>query len=246
MATEDPSSLRDQTPARSDRLCESLSTRPTLEAAAEAALLLLSLRDLREFDRLCAVADLVCRLSPDDAKARRLYAQGLIETGRLTAAVDMLEAAKRRYGEGHAEYAEFEGLLGRAYKQLFMDTVDPQGIWASSFIKGSFAEYGGAYARDPAKNFWHGVNLGALAHVANLRGVALDGRSANEYTSELLAALQTVAPEKRDQWWYATKAEAHAAQDGRRARRRSGTTSTIRERLHSCWRARCANSAISG
>jgi hypothetical protein len=97
----------------------------------------------------------------------RLYAQGLIETGRLTAAVDMLEAAKQRYGEEHSEYAEFEGLLGRAYKQLLMDTVDPQGTWASSFIRRSFAEYGGAYARDPAQNFWHGINLGALAHVAN-------------------------------------------------------------------------------
>jgi hypothetical protein len=175
MATEEPSSLRDQTRARSDRLCESLSTRPTLEAAAEAALLLLSLRDLREFDRLCAVADLVCRLSPDDAKARRLYAQGPHRNGtphRSGGHAQGSEAALRRR---NAEYAEFERLLGRAYKQRFMDTVDPQGTWASSFIKRSFAEYGGAYARDPAKNFWHGINLGALAHVASLRGVALDG-----------------------------------------------------------------------
>jgi tetratricopeptide (TPR) repeat protein len=211
MAT-DPSSPRDQVPVSSDRLCESLSTRPTVEAVANAASLLLCLRDLREFDRLCALADLVCRLRPDDAKARRLYAQGLIETGRLAAAVDVLEAAKHRYGEEHSEYAEFEGLLGRAYKQLFMDTVDPRGTWASSFIKRSFDEYGGAYARDRAKDFWHGINLGALAHVADLRGVALHGRSAGEYTTELLTALEAIEPTKRDQWWYATKAEAHAAQ----------------------------------
>jgi hypothetical protein len=211
MAIENSAPSTDSVPARADRLCEFLRTRPTAEAVDEAAALLLSLRDLREFDRLCALADLVCRLRKDNAKARRLYAQGLIETGRLAAAADMLEAAKQRYGEGHAEYAEFEGLLGRAYKQLFMDTVDPQDTWASCFIKRSFAEYSAAYARDPARNFWHGINLGALAHVANLRGVALDGQSANAYTSELLAALQTVAPEGRDQWWNATKAEAHAA-----------------------------------
>jgi hypothetical protein len=198
-------------PARCDRLCQSLSTHPTAGAVDEAASLLLPLRDLREFERLCALADLVCRLRPDDAKARRLYAQGLIETGRLTAAVDMLEAAKQRYGEKHAEYAEFEGLLGRAYKQLFMDTDDPQGVWASTFIKRSFEEYSGAYTRDPARNFWHGINLGALRHVASLKGVTLGGPPASAYTSELLTALERVAPENQDQWWSATKAEAHAA-----------------------------------
>ena len=194
-----------------DQLCQLLSTKPTVEAVAEAAELLTSLRDSREFDRLCALADLVCRLSPDNAKARRLYAQGLIEIGRLSAAIGMLEAAKQRYGVAHKEYAEFEGLLGRAYKQLFMDTVDPDGTWARGFIERSFAEYNAAYVRDHTTNFWHGINLGALSHVASDRGIALDCCSAREYTTELLVTLETIAPEKRDQWWYATKAEAHAA-----------------------------------
>jgi S1-C subfamily serine protease len=212
MATEHSAPPSDPVAVRADHLCEVLLARPTVEAVDEAASLLLALRDLREFDRLCALADLVCRLRWDDARARRLYAQGLIETGRLTAGVDLLEAAKDHYGEGHPEFAEFEGLLGRAYKQLFMDTVDPQGIWASTFIERAIAAYSGPYTRDRARHFWHGINLGALAHAANLRGLAPTGRSAEDYTTELLTTLEAIDPAARDQWWHATKAEAHAAQ----------------------------------
>src|SRR5260370_41680626 len=78
--------------ARADQLCEGLAAQPTVPAADEAARLLDRLRALRAFDRLCALGDLVCRLRPDDATAHRLYAQGLIETGRLTAAVSLIEA----------------------------------------------------------------------------------------------------------------------------------------------------------
>jgi len=211
MATEHSAPSPEPVPVRADRLCEVLLTRPTVEAVDEASSLLVCLRDLREFDRLCALADLVCRLQWNNATARRLYAQGLIETRRLTAAVDLLEAALHRYGEEHPEYAEFEGLLGRAYKQLFMDTVDPQGIWASTFIKKAMAAYSGPYIRDRAKNFWHGINLGALAQAAELHGLPLLAQSAEGYTTELLANLEAIKPTERTQWWYATKAEAHAA-----------------------------------
>lgn len=198
-------------PERADRLYEVLLSRPTREAVDAAATLLMPLRDLREFGRLCALAELVCRLRWHDARARRLYAQGLIETRRLAAAVDLLEAAKARYGEGHAEYAEFEGLLGRAYKQLFIDTADAQGPWAGGFLERAIAAYRGSYMRDRAANFWHGINLGALTHAAKLRGQVVTGPSATEYTTELLTALEAIETAKRDQWWHATKAEAHAA-----------------------------------
>jgi hypothetical protein len=212
METKASSPPPDQLLARSDQLRELLASQPTVEFVDEAAALLVELRNLREFDRLCALAELVCRLRSNDAKARRLYAQGLIETGRLTAAIDLLEAAKQRFGTENPEYSEFEGLLGRAYKQQFMDTADPKGIWASTFIERATTAYGGPYTRDPARNFWHGVNLGALAHAAKLRGVAIPGPAATDYTKQLIATLETIAPANRDQWWYATKAEAHAAQ----------------------------------
>jgi hypothetical protein len=212
METKAPPPPPEQVLARADQFRELLASQPTVELVDEAAALLVKLRDLLEFDRLCALAELVCRLRSDDAKARRLYAQGLIETRRLTAAIDLLDAAKQRFGMGNSEYSEFEGLLGRAYKQQFMDTADPQGIWASMFIERAMEAYRGAYTRDPARNFWHGINLGALAHAAKLRGVPVPGPAATDYTAQLLATLESIDPAKRDQWWYATKAEAHASQ----------------------------------
>ena len=211
MADENSAAHPAPVSARADSLCEVLLARPTVEAAEEAASLLPALRKLREFDRLCALGELVCRLRRDDATARRLYAQGLIETGCLTAAVGLLEAALHHYGQECPEYSEFEGLLGRAYKQLFVDTPDAQGFWAGSFIERAIAAYTGPYERDRAKNFWHGINLGALAHAAKARGLAPAARSAGEYATEVLADLEAIKPSKPDPWWYATKAEAHAA-----------------------------------
>lgn len=106
-------------PERADRWYEVLLGRPTREAVDAAAALLLPLRDLREFGRLCALAELVCRLRWDDAKARRLYAKGLIETRRLAASVNRLEDAKARSGEGHSEYAEFEGVARARLQAAF-------------------------------------------------------------------------------------------------------------------------------
>src|SRR5262249_34958426 len=124
----------DSTSERADKLRQILLANPSAETIDEAAALLLKLRDQREFIRLCDLAELVCRFRSDNAKVRRLYAQGLIETGRLTAAIDFLEGAKLHFGSQHPEYDEFEGLQGRAYKQLFMDTVDFDGTLGARFI----------------------------------------------------------------------------------------------------------------
>ena len=196
---------------RADELCQTLITQPTTELIEEGAKLLGQLRDLREFDRLCDLAELVCRLDSMNGKARRLYAQGLIETGKLKAAVGLLECAKLDFDEQHPEYSEFEGLLGRAYKQLFMDTVDPEGIWAETFLKLSFSFYEAAYTRDPVKNFWHDINLAGLAQAAQIRGMAFDCDKPQTYAK---AVLENLGPEDpTNQWWYATKAEAHLALD---------------------------------
>ncbi|WP_292530705.1 serine protease [Methylocystis sp.] len=198
--------------ARADRLRETLGAQPTKEAVAEAASLLGPLRDLREFERLCVVADLVCGLDEENAEARRLYAQGLIETRRFAAAIGVLEEAKIRYGESHREYAELEGLLGRVYKQLLMDIVDPNNIWASEYLRRAVESYNGPYTRDRGNNFWHGINLGALTHAAARRGLkSPSGRSARDYVDELIVTLNAIGPAHRNEWWSATLGEAYAA-----------------------------------
>ena len=196
---------------RADLLCQLLLTRPARPEIDEAVALLPKLRDLRDYGRLCELAECVCRFRIEDAKIRRLYAQGLIETKRLTAAVEFLQGTLRHFDVSHPEYAEFEGLLGRAYKQLLIDTVDPEGSLAPIFLDRSASAYRSAYQRDPARYFWHGVNLSALAHAAAQRGITSAGPSAAEHATTLLASLDAMPPSKRDQWWAATKAEGHIA-----------------------------------
>jgi len=93
-----------------------------------------------------------------------------------------------------------------------VDTAIPDGSLADLFMDRSASAYRSSYQRDPVRHFWHGVNLSALAHAATQRGmVTSPGPSAVEYATKLLASLDSVALSERDQWWSATKAEAHVA-----------------------------------
>ena len=82
------------------------------------------LRDLREYALMGQLAEAISRRHPKDATNRRLYGQYLIETGKATAAIDMLRPLAQRLPKDHAEFAEATGLLGRAYKQIFFDAGD--------------------------------------------------------------------------------------------------------------------------
>jgi hypothetical protein len=86
---------------RADTLRQLLRARPTPQEIDEASLLLPTLRDWREFTRLCDLAELVCGFRLDDARIRRLYAQGLIETKRLALAVEVLEGALKHVDSSH-------------------------------------------------------------------------------------------------------------------------------------------------
>src|SRR5882757_4334980 len=91
-----------------------------------------SLKDARQFDLMGALAEAVSRRDPDDPTNRRLYAQYLIETKNVTAAIDVLRALAARLPASHPERDEAMGLLGRSYKQLFFDAPDKSGKLARS------------------------------------------------------------------------------------------------------------------
>src|SRR3954452_3308356 len=86
---------------------------------AAAKPLVEELRNVREYEAMGQLAEAVSRHDSKDPRNRRLYAQYLIETGKTTAAIDMLRPLAQRLPRGHPELAEATGLLGRAYKQIF-------------------------------------------------------------------------------------------------------------------------------
>jgi hypothetical protein len=110
----------------------------------------------------------------------------LIETHRLTAVIEFLNGAKQHFGEQHLESAEFDGLIGRAYKQLLIDTVGQDQANAKLFIELAIDAYQKPFNQNRTKNFWHGINIAALAQTAKNRGIILSIDSPDIYADEVV------------------------------------------------------------
>jgi Trypsin-like peptidase domain/MAP3K TRAFs-binding domain len=166
------------------------------------------LRNHREYGLMGQLAEAVSRRDPKDAKNRRLYAQYLIDTGKATAAIDLLQPLTRRLPTEDPEFGEATGLLGRAYKQIFFDAGDKASAGAREALKKAIVTYRGPYEKDRNKT-WHGVNLVALLTRARALGIRtapdLDPRA---MAQDLVKALQSAPAEKRDEWFLPTLAEA--------------------------------------
>jgi tetratricopeptide (TPR) repeat protein len=178
------------------------------EAIGAALLLLTRLRNSREHEALAAVAEAISRLDPTQTTARRHYAQALIETGKVTAALDVLQTLARRAPKGDPETLEAAGLIGRAYKQIFFDSGDRGSAAARNALKQAIAAYRKPYEANRA-NTWHGVNL--LALIANARRLGVRTTNApdpRDLARELLNTLQQIPPNLRDEWHLPAVAEA--------------------------------------
>jgi hypothetical protein len=205
---------------KSDTLVAVLETAPTRAALDEASGLLDQLREVRDFDRLGLLAELTSRYRPNDLRVRRLIAQSLTEQGKPSVAADVATIALGKAEQsGDSEVDELSGVLGRACKQIFLD--DPTSAsgmviseGARGAIEGAIAAYRGPWEDKQKRSTWHGVNLAAMLHVADARGLTLPAQPDKlQVASDLLAVLDTTPVTDRDTWWHATKAEAHVARE---------------------------------
>lgn len=175
---------------------------------AAAKNLVETLRNQLDYDLMGQLAEAVSRHDPKDAKNRRLYAQYLIDTGKATAAIDLLQAVAKRLPKEHPEFAEVTGLLGRAYKQIFFDAGDKSSHAAREALKKAIQTYSEPYKTN-RWNTWHGVNLVALLTRARALGIRaapdLDPRS---IAQTLVDTLQAIPDDRRDEWYLPTLAEA--------------------------------------
>ena len=94
------------------RICED-------DDIAEAKKLVEELRNVCAYDEMGQLAEAVSRRDPKDAKNRRLYAQYLINTGKATAAIDLLTHLRESLAKDDPEFAEAMGLIGRATSKSF-------------------------------------------------------------------------------------------------------------------------------
>lgn len=180
------------------------------EDVIDAKKLVEALRNVRAYGEMGELAEAVSRRDPKDAKNRRLYAQYLIETGKATAAIDLLEKLAARLPKDHPEFAEAMGLIGRANKQIFFDADDKAHASAHEALKQSIDAYRVPFEEAPDKNTWHGVNLLAVLTRARRLGlqVATD-LNPKHIARKVVAELEATPEEKRDKDWYLpTLAEA--------------------------------------
>jgi len=137
---------------------------------AKAVELLTVLRNERDYQTLLELAEAVGRVDPEEPTARRLYAQALIETGKITAAIDVLEALKARLPATHPEAPEAAGLLGRAYKQIYFDARMRGSPAAQRALSRAIEAYRAGYGQSRS-NTWHGANLLALVEHCRRLGI---------------------------------------------------------------------------
>ena len=175
---------------------------------ARAKALVETLRNLREYELMGQLAEAISRRDPKDARNRRFYAQYLIETGKATAAVDMLQTAAKRISKDDPEFPELAGLLGRAHKQMFFDAGDKTSPAAREALKNAITAYAQPYQANPA-NTWHGVNLVALLSRARGLGIRVAASlKPEEIAKNLVQTLEALPEDQRDEWYLPTVAEA--------------------------------------
>ena len=186
--------------------------------AEHAQTILTQLRGKRYFDLMQSVADSLIQNQQSNAKVRRLYAQSQLDQGNLTAAISTLreletDTAPDGDNPNQEEYAEARGLLGRAYKDLYMLADKPELSRNRSFLENAIAYYSSIYDGDSSR-IWQGINSVALIRRADADGVELETiadpkRMADSMASEIFSEIKDRYLKKSaDTWDYATGVEA--------------------------------------
>jgi hypothetical protein len=134
---------------RCERALRRLAGVDGADALAACKPLAQELRDARQYPLLLKLGEAIARLDPEDARNRRLQAQALIELGQASVAVDVLEALAGRLSSDDREWAETKGLLGRAWKQIFLDSGDKSTERAQAALRAALAAYREPYEADP-------------------------------------------------------------------------------------------------
>jgi V8-like Glu-specific endopeptidase len=178
-------------------------------SGGEAKTLIKDLRDNRQFKPLIDVATAYQANAAFDADIVTWQAQGLIETGNLEKARELLidVAAKVQAGP---QFVEAKGILGRAWKQSFFESADKSSSQAREAIGKSLAEYKACSDAKPGGSVWADLNRLALTVFANRNNIpTANGIEPRDMALKLLSALDATPINERDNFYHASRAEAY-------------------------------------
>jgi trypsin-like peptidase/tetratricopeptide repeat protein len=174
---------------------------PCPEANAKA--IIGALRKQRRFELLVPVAEALIRSGQSHVRIRRSYAQALIDQGILIAPEYVLQTLTQDPNQD--EVAEAHGLLGRVYKQLYVNADRPNSVLVRSYFDRALGEYLDTYRLNPRKHTWHGINVVALLKRATVDGLALAGApDPDALARDIIDAVAA----SEDAWDLATRMEA--------------------------------------
>ena len=128
-----------------------------------------ALRRKRWFELLGELVEALLQAGRTEPVFARLYAQSLIDRDLPSAAVAVLGPLRATVATADPEYAEIEGLLGRAYKQMFVAGLDAPGVRREVLLDRAVAHYLDVYAAS-SHHRWHGVNAAALLALQRREG----------------------------------------------------------------------------
>lgn len=198
------------------RACEALKqqlpVQPRPIAEADARRVLRELRSARHYREMRQMAEAFIRDGCADPTVERQLGQALIEEGSISSAVAVLERLLGRLEPGDPEFGEAVGLLGRAWKQTFVETAESRSEFREKAFEESVRRYRQAYDLDRERNIWQGVNLAAMLSMGNrLKANAAWKREAREVSKEIIETVEDIPVRKRTPWDAATAAEAAIA-----------------------------------
>ena len=178
--------------------------------AVPARTILGALRGGRHFAHVEQVAEALVRAGSDDPTVRRQHAQALLDQGHLIAAEAVLDRLVAQTAGAEAEQAQARGLLGRAYKEMYLATGHGAPGRRKLYLERAVAAYGDVYGESPQRR-WHGINAVALLARAGREGIAHEGQSetagaALAMAREILAAVDALGD--ADAWDQATAMQA--------------------------------------
>jgi len=190
-----------------DRVIRTIQHEPTPCPTKEAKEILAALRKKRRFELMVPVAEALVMFGQSAPRVRRQYAQALIDQGLLVAPESILQALASEPLEDDSQFAEAHGLLGRIYKQRYVNAGQPQNTYARTFFERALAEYLQVYRLNPSIYYWHGVNVIALLHRGKADGIPLQNApNAETLSREILEAVRGAASES-DVFALATRLE---------------------------------------
>jgi hypothetical protein len=203
-----------------DAICQGIVNRlpaePDLFPEPAARRFLQKLRRKRRFAAMGLLAEALLQSGLQTLQVRRQYAQALIDQGMLSGAELVLQSLLLDSQTNAVEQAEARGLLGRIYKQLYVNS-GPKAVAdrAKANLQRSYEAYSAAYKVNPQENTWHGINMVALLARAEADHIALQG--AIDYKALARDILQVISDKEANAvaglWAFdlATQMEAYLA-----------------------------------